>query len=195
MSQQEIAAGLERVVKPAQDRQAAFLGKIHQHVHAENAVNLADVYRFHQIHLHERNHPPDSRLHLKPVLRRSEIVLHLPERHILQAALRISAAFGMAQRAPADVRSQNFDLPGLREFQRFTHRDRDRIRLLAGRAARAPDAQRPRSLPKLALLHFRQDFRLERFVNRRIAKKRRFLRQQPFEQGLVLDARAAHHSH
>ena len=46
MAQQKIAAGLERVVKAAQNRQAPLFGKIHQHVHAEDAVDLADVNRF-----------------------------------------------------------------------------------------------------------------------------------------------------
>ena len=193
MPQQEIAAGLERLVKAAQDRQPALLGKVHQHVHAEDAVDFPDVYRFDQIHLDERNHPPDARFHLETVLCLREVVLHLPKRHFLQAALGIDASFGVPQRPPTDVCGQNFDLPGLREFQRLTHRDRDRVRLLAGRAARAPDAERPRILPELALLHVRQDFRLESLVNRRIAKKRCLLRQQRFEQGLVLDARAAHH--
>ena len=98
----------------------------------------------------------------------------------------------MAQRAAADVRGKDFHVPGLGKFQRLAKRDGDRIRFLAGRAARAPDAQRARILPELALLQLRQDSFLESFVDCRIAEERRLLRQQAFEQRFVLDARAAH---
>jgi hypothetical protein len=104
------------------------------------------------------------------VFRSREISLHLSQRYFLQAALGVRAAFGVAQRAPADVGGKDFDLPRLCEFQSFRNRDGDRIRLFARRTARAPDAQRARILPKLSLLNFRQDFLIERFVNRRIAK-------------------------
>src|ERR1700678_3012543 len=96
----------------------------------------------------------------------------------------------MAQRPPADIRSQHFHFPGFAEFQRFAQRNRDRIGLFAGGAARAPDPQHPRILPKHALFNFRHNPLFQGFVHRGITKKRSFLGQQLFQQRFVLDAGA-----
>ena len=110
---------------------------------------------------------------------------------MLHAALGVVAALGVAQRAAADIRGDNFDFPGFGEFQRVGDGDGNGVGLFACGAAGAPDAKRARTLPDFALLHFGQNFSLQRFVHRRIAEERRFLREQAFEQGFVLDARSA----
>src|SRR5215469_10250822 len=51
--EQKIPAGLECVVEAAQDRKASLGGKIHEHIHAENAVELSDVKGIDKIHLRE----------------------------------------------------------------------------------------------------------------------------------------------
>ena len=128
----------------------------------------------------------------KPCFVEVKYVVDARLRLILEAALRVDAPLRVAQRAAADVRGKDFHVPGLGKFQRLAKRDGDRIRFLAGRAARAPNPQRARILPELPLLQLRQDSFLESRVDCRITEKRRLLRQQAFEQSFVLDARAAH---
>src|SRR4029077_11129636 len=140
------------------------------------------------------NHLPNTRLHLKTVLRRREISFNLPQRNILQAAPGISAVLGMAKRATADIRRENLDLPCLDKFQRVAESYRHRVRLFARRAPGAPDPKRSRAVPKFPLLRLGQNSLLERLKNSGVPKKRRLLRKQPLEQLFVFDTRAAHES-
>src|SRR6185437_8904491 len=192
MAQQEISAGLQRVIESAKNPEAALLGEVHQHVHAKDAVDFADIHGFDKVHLCEGDHSANARLHLKSSFGIIEMGFNLAERDILEAALGIDAAFGVPQGAAADIRGENFNLPRLREFERVDDCDRHGIRFLAGGTACAPNAQRPGIFPKLSFLHFGEDAFLERFKNSWIAKEGGLLGKQPLEQRLVLDARAAH---
>ena len=97
MAEHEISTRLQRVVEAAENSEAALFGKIHQHVHAKDAVEFADVHRLGQIHLRERDHPANAWLHLKSTLRIGEMGLDLAERDILEAALGIDAFLGVAR--------------------------------------------------------------------------------------------------
>ncbi len=114
------------------------------------------------------------------------------ERDILEAALGIDTAFGVTQGATADIRGENFDFPGFREFERLGDCDRDGIGFLAGGTACAPNTQRPGIFPKLSFLHFGEDAFLERFENGWVPEKGSLLGKEPLEQRFVFDTRAAH---
>jgi hypothetical protein len=188
VAEDEEPARLKRIVEAAQNCEAALFGEIHEHVHAEDAVQLAHVRRFGEIHLRERNHFSCARADLVAELRRFEMRVHMARIEVLHAALGVMAALGVAQGAAADVRGDNFDFPGFGEFQRIGNGDSDGVRLFTRGAAGAPDAQRARALPDFALLHFGQNFPMQRFVHRRIAEERRFLSEQALEKRFVLDA-------
>jgi hypothetical protein len=116
--------------------------------------------------------------------------VHLAERDILQAALAVQTAFGMAQRAAADVRRENFDFPGFHKFQRITQGDGDGVSLFTGGTTGAPDAQGARVLPEFAFLYLGQNSFFQRVIDGWITKERCFLRQQALQQGFVFGAGA-----
>src|SRR5215467_5286396 len=86
--EQKIATGLECVVETAQDGKAPFRRKIHEHVHAEDAVELSDVKGIDKIHLREGDQAADVRSDLIAVLRRCEIRVNLMQGNFTEAATR-----------------------------------------------------------------------------------------------------------
>ena len=112
--------------------------------------------------------------------------------HAGDASPRVNSALSMLQRVPPNVGGQDFHVPRVRKGQGIRDSNGDRIRLFARRAARAPDAQRPRVLPEFLHVQFRQDALFKSFVDSGIAKKTGFLGQQSFEQRLVLHVGFAH---
>src|SRR5260370_15825970 len=121
-----------------------------------------------------------------------EVVYQLSFVHARDAAPFVDPAFGMFQRVPPDVVCQDFHVPGVRERERVSDRDADRIWLLTCGTAGARNPQRAWIVPEFFCVQLRQHPLLESFVHSGIPEEARFLRQQPFQQALVFDVGLAH---
>ena len=112
--------------------------------------------------------------------------------HARNRAPGVGRAFRDVQSLPPYVRRQNLHVPRIGERQSVRNGNRDGVRFLARRTARAPNAQRAGVFPEFLDVQFRQNALFERFIYSRVPEKRRLLRQQTLEQRLVVRRRFAH---
>ena len=84
----------------------------------------------------------DARVDARPRL--VEPALAAGAGHLLEALVLVHAGLGVRQHLRVEVGCEYAHVPAAEARHRLLQRDRDRIRLLAGRAACRPDAQPPR---------------------------------------------------
>ena len=79
-------------------------------------------------------------------------------RKVFERGLRVEAAFGDFQRLAPNIASHDMDIPAAAvHVDHFTDRHRDRIRLFAGGAASAPDADGAPMVARMVRLQVRQN--------------------------------------
>src|SRR5208282_6258390 len=115
MSEKQVSARLQGVVKTLNERATPLLGEIDQYVHAENHVHPADIHSRSQIHLRKGDELPQPRFHLMPALIFREVCRQLLLVDAAQATARIDAAFRMLQSVPPHVGSENLHVPRIRK--------------------------------------------------------------------------------
>src|SRR5262252_806345 len=115
MAEKEVPAWLKSFVKALHDRAAPLFRKVDKHIHTKNGVHAPEIDRRRQIHLRERNHLPKPWLDLLSAFRSREMIRELLFAHACDAPAGVNAAIGVLQRLPADVRSQDFNVPGVRK--------------------------------------------------------------------------------
>src|SRR5260370_9379618 len=190
VANKKISSGFEVFVKAVDERSAARLTEVIQHIDAKDNVEAANITRLRQIHLREGDHVA----HLGPnevlITQPGEIRFFLPgtERH--KRLRRIKTAFSPLQRFSADVGGQNVNVPGAGKLQRVANPHGDGIRFLTGGASRAPYSQAAWILPELFLVHLPQHLLFQYGKNGRMAQEISFLGQQVFQQLIVFQAGA-----
>src|SRR5215471_11382810 len=93
----------------------------------------------------------------------------------------------MVQSLPADVCSENVNVPRIGEFQRIADRHGNAVWLFTGRTSGAPDTQRTRAFPELLHVQLRQYPSLQDLENCGISEEGRLLCEEALQQGVIFD--------
>src|SRR5262249_42088061 len=102
LSQEEVAAGLEIKMEALDEGQTLGCGEVREDVHAEDAIETAEVDRAAKVRLREGNQVPQSRLDQVVLTNAGEIALDQPRRNSCQSSLRVEPTFGMGEGTLAD---------------------------------------------------------------------------------------------
>src|SRR5207249_165758 len=133
---------------------AALFREVDQDVHAKDDIHFSDVNAVAQIHLNEINHLAKTGTNLLTAFRRLKMSGELLFADAGDATTGVDASFGNGKRVAADVGSENFDIPSLRERNGVGDGNCDGVGLFASGTAGTPNAKRPRILPELSNVEF-----------------------------------------
>src|SRR5580698_5200790 len=118
MSEKQVTARLQRVVKALNERAPPLLGEIDQHVHAENHVHPANINSRSQIHLRKRNELAQTRFYLMCAVRLCEVRRQLLLADATQAPPRVDAPLRIFQSLSPHIGSENLHVPRIRKSKR-----------------------------------------------------------------------------
>src|SRR3954452_7980219 len=177
----------ERLVETVDDPLDSLLLEVdedvaaHHEVHAVGDVLGRRVVVVHEVEARELHHPADLRRELEVVLvEAGEVLLLHVLRHLAEGPVAVEARVRLLERSVVDVRAVDQHVPLVAVGKQAVDQDGERVRLLTGRAGRAPDAEPARLAPGLD--QRRKDLGLERLHLRPVAE----------EMGLV-DGDGGHH--
>src|SRR5579872_6981624 len=180
MADKEVASRRKTEGQAVDQFRARGLVEIDHHVAAEDDVErLGMMKRLYQVEAVELDHVADGRLHAIPafpaVRTAQQVFPEAVRGEIAKCSGRISGAPGGFEGAGGNVVSQNMTAPGGRHSELLEHGESDGKRLLACRAAGAPNPDGARNL--------RQNGLTQKFKMSRLAKERGEIGSQGVEQG------------
>src|SRR5438445_8172770 len=154
-----------------------LFGELDQDVHAKDDVHFSDVNAVAQVHLNEINHLAKTGTNLLTSFRGLKMTGELLFADACDAATGVDASFGNGKRLAADVGSENFDIPSLREGNSVGDGNCDGVGFFPSGTTGTPNAKRPRILQEHSMVDFGQNALFERLENTWIAEERGFLRE------------------
>src|SRR5256712_7497600 len=125
---------------------ATLFREVDQDVHAKDDVHFSDVNAVAQIHLNEINHLAKTGTNLLTAFRGLKMSGELLFADACDAAAGVDASFGNCKRVAADVGSENFDIPGLREGNSVGDGNCDGVGFFPSGTTGTPNAKRPPTL-------------------------------------------------
>ncbi len=187
MAEQQVAAVAQAGVQPTHQRTGGVPTEVDGHVAAENQVEAAGRRRVeHQVVMTQLDQLAHLRPNLVPTVGAGqEEAVDLGAGGQLDGARAVDAGAGTLQGALGDVGGDHLDVPAVGAGHQLAEHHRDRVRLLARRAASAPDPQPPTvqgGVPQ----QLRQDVLAQRPHLRRVAEEVRLLDGHLVEQPLAL---------
>src|SRR2546426_8513766 len=133
---------------------ATLFREVDQDVHAKDDVHFSDVNAVAQIHLNEINHLAKTGTNLLTAFRGLKMSGELLFADACDAATGVDASFSNGKRVAADVRSEDFDIPGLREGNSVADGNCDGVGFFPSGTTGTPNAKRPRIVPELSNVEF-----------------------------------------